>query len=102
MLRHVLQHNTEAARELYAELAPDPRAGLRRAGKPGALRALIDRLDQLVADSGLAPRLRDHGIARGRHPDAGQRGDEADAAAGEQSRARSTKSDARRLYEAAW
>ena len=38
MLRVVLQHNSEAARELYAELAPILDAGMRRAGEPGALR----------------------------------------------------------------
>ena len=36
MLRHVLQHNAEAAREHYAELAEILDAGLRGAGQPGA------------------------------------------------------------------
>ena len=83
MLRVVLQHNSEAARELYAELAPIL-ARMRRAGEPGRCATLIDRLDGLVAASGLKPRLRDHGIAETDIPMLAG-GDEADAAAGEQS-----------------
>ena len=54
-------------------------------GSQARCATLIDRLDGLVAASGLKPRLRDHGIAEQRYPDAGQGSDEADAPAGEQS-----------------
>ena len=64
MLRHVLQHNAEAARDHYAELgeifAPDC-AGQ---GSQAKCASLIDALDKMVTDSGLKPRLRDHGIER--------------------------------------
>ena len=83
---------SEAARERLCRAgARSSRRNARGRGARRTARCLIDRLDELVAASGLAPRLRDHGIARGRHPDAGARGDEAAAPAGEQSRARSTK-----------
>ena len=101
MLRHVLAHNLEAAREPYAELAEivDPSC----AGQGSQARAalLIERLDALVASSGLAPRLRDHGIAF----------DEAPVLAREamkQTRllvnnpCEISERDAQRLYEAAW
>jgi alcohol dehydrogenase class IV len=101
MLRHVLAHNLEAAREHYAELAEiiDPDCAAQGSQARAAL--LIDRLDQLVRQSGLAPRLRDHGIAL----------DEAPLLAREamkQTRllvnnpCEISESDARRLYEAAW
>ena len=101
MLRHVLAHNLEAAREQYAELAEivDPDC----AGQGSQARAalLIERLDQLARDTGLALRLRDHGVTE----------DEAPILAREamkQTRllvnnpCEITESDARRLYEAAW
>ena len=101
MLRHVLGHNFEAAREHYAELAEiiDPDC----AGQGSQARAalLIERLDRLAQDSGLALRLRDHGIAF----------DEAPLLAKEamkQTRllvnnpCEISESDAQRLYEAAW
>lgn len=101
MLRHVLSHNLEAAREHYAELADivDPDC----AGQGSQARAarLIERLDELVRRSGLAPRLRDHGIPF----------DEAPVLAKEamkQTRllvnnpCEISESDAQRLYEAAW
>ena len=101
MLRHVLGHNLEAAREHYAELAEiiDPDC----AGQGSQARAalLIERLDRLAQDSGLALRLRDHGIAF----------DEAPLLAKEamkQTRllvnnpCEISESDAQRLYEAAW
>src|SRR6476646_784802 len=63
MLRHVLGHNLEAARDHYAELAeiiePDC-AGL---GSQARAALLIERLDALARRSGLPLRLRDHGIA---------------------------------------
>jgi alcohol dehydrogenase class IV len=101
MLRHVLQHNLEAAREPYAELAEiiEPEC----TGQGSQLRAalLIERLDRLAQDSGLALRLRDHGIAF----------DDAAVLAREamkQTRllvnnpCEISESDAQRLYEAAW
>jgi alcohol dehydrogenase class IV len=101
MLRHVLGHNLEAAREHYAELAEiiDPDC----AGQGSQARAalLIERLDELARSSGLALRLRDHGVAF----------DEAPVLAREamkQTRllvnnpCEITESDAQRLYEAAW
>ena len=101
MLRHVLGHNFEAAREHYAELAEiiDPDC----AGQGSQARAalLIERLDRLAQDSGLALRLRDHGITF----------DEAPLLAKEamkQTRllvnnpCEISESDAQRLSEAAW
>ena len=101
MLRHVLAHNIEAAREYYAELAEiiDPDC----AGQGSQARAalLIERLDELAKSSGLALRLRDHGVAF----------EEASVLAREamkQTRllvnnpCEISESDAQRLYEAAW
>ena len=62
MLRHVLQHNQEAAREDYAALAQVLEPGCAGQGSQMQSALLIDRLDALVTASGLAPRLRDHGI----------------------------------------
>src|SRR6185369_3540052 len=62
MLRVVLQHNSEAARELYAELAPILAPDCEGLGSQARCATLIDRLDGLVAASGLKPRLRDNGI----------------------------------------
>jgi alcohol dehydrogenase class IV len=101
MLRHVLGHNLEAAREHYAELAEiiDPGCGAQGSQARAAL--LIERLDELARNSGLALRLRDHGVAF----------DEAPVLAREamkQTRllvnnpCEITESDAQRLYEAAW
>ena len=62
---------------------------------------LIDRLDRLVVDSGLAPRLRDHGIGE----------DDIPLLASEAMKQQRLlvnnpcpidEADARRLYEAAW
>jgi len=101
MLRHVLAHNSEAARDLYAELAEivDPDC----AGQGSQARAalLIDRLDTLARDSGLALRLRDHGIAFEEAPRLAEE-------AMKQTRllvnnpCEISESDAQRLYEAAW
>ncbi len=49
MLRVVLQHNSEAARELYAELAPILAPECEGQGSQARCAALIDRLDGLVA-----------------------------------------------------
>lgn len=101
MLRHVLGHNLEAAREHYAQLAEiiDPEcAGL---GSQARAALLIERLDELAQRTGLALRLRDHGIAF----------DEAPTLAREAMRqtrllvnnpCEISESDAQRLYEAAW
>ena len=62
MLRVVLQHNSEAAREHYAELAPILAPECEGQGSQARCALLIDRLDQMVQASGLKPRLRDHGI----------------------------------------
>jgi alcohol dehydrogenase class IV len=101
MLRVVLQHNSEAARELYAELAPILAPECEGQGSQAQCAALIDRLDGLVHASGLKPRLRDHGIG------------EADIPLLAKEAMKQTRllvnnpcpieeDDARRLYEAAW
>jgi alcohol dehydrogenase class IV len=101
MLRPVLEHNAEAARELYAELAPIIDPGCEAEGSQARVRRLIDGLEQLCAATGLPMRLRDHGIAR----------DEAPMLAREamkQTRllvnnpCEISEADAQRLYEAAW
>ena len=101
MLRPVLQHNREAARELYAELAeivvPDC-AGQSSEAKAGAL---LDALDRMIGECGLAPRLRDHGIGEADLPILARE-------AMKQSRLLQNnpcpidEADARRLYQAAW
>ncbi len=63
MLRVVLEHNAEAARELYAELAPIVAPGCEGQGSQAQVRALIDGLDALAVKSGLELRLSGHGIA---------------------------------------
>ena len=101
MLRHVLGHNLEAAREHYAELAEIVEPGCSGQGTQARAALLIERLDELARNSGLALRLRDHGIAF----------DEAPVLAHEamkQTRllvnnpCEISESDAQRLYEAAW
>ena len=101
MLRHVLQHNATAARDHYAELAEILAPDCTGQGSQSKCATLIDALDRLVTDSGLQPRLRDHGITRSDIPILAREAmkqtrllinnpcpiDEADAA---------------RLYEAAW
>ena len=101
MLRAVLQHNSATARDHYAELAtiiaPDC-AGL---GSQAQCALLIERLDAMVVDSGLAPRLRDHGVAAEDIPLLARE-------AMKQQRllvnnpCSIDEADARRLYEAAW
>ena len=101
MLRHVLQHNANAARDHYAELAQILVPDCAGQGSQSQCAALIDALDKMVTESGLRPRLRDHGIERSDIPILAREAmkqtrllvnnpcliDEADAA---------------RLYEAAW
>lgn len=101
MLRVVLQHNSEAARELYAELAPILAPECEGQGSQARCATLIDRLDQLATASGLALRLRDHGVPEDGIPLLARE-------AMKQTRLLVNnpcpieEDDARRLYEAAW
>jgi len=101
MLRHVLQHNSDAARGHYAALAEVIEPACAGQGSQAQCALLIDRLDQLVVASGLAPRLRDHGIAEADIPLLARE-------AMKQQRLLVNnpcpidEEDARRLYEAAW
>jgi alcohol dehydrogenase class IV len=101
MLRHVLEHNAEAARELYAELGPIVDPGCEAAGTQGRVRSLIDGLERLCVATGLKLKLREHGIARDDAPRLARE-------AMKQTRllvnnpCEITQSDAQRLYEAAW
>ena len=101
MLRVVLQHNSEAARELYAELAPILAPECEEQGSQARCATLIDRLDNMVQASGLKPRLRDHGISEDDIPILARE-------AMKQTRLLVNnptpieEEDARRLYEAAW
>ncbi|WP_309661289.1 iron-containing alcohol dehydrogenase [Sphingomonas sp.] len=101
MLRHVLAHNVEAARDLYAELAEIIAPECAGQGSQAQAAVLIERLDQLVSDSGIAPRLRDHGIGEQDIPALASE-------AMKQGRLLVNnpcpieEADARRLYEAAW
>jgi alcohol dehydrogenase class IV len=101
MLRHVLLHNANAARDDYAELAEVVAPECAGDGTQAKAALLIGRLDALVRASGLAPRLRDHGVAA----------DEAPLLAREAMKQQRllvnnpceiSEADARRLYEAAW
>ena len=101
MLRHVLQHNAEAARDHYAELAPIVVPECEAEGSQARAALLIDRLDQLVTESGIATRLRDYGIDAAEAPTLARE-------AMKQTRllvnnpCEITEADAQRLYEAAW
>lgn len=101
MLRHVLAHNAEAARELYAELAEIVAPECAGQGSQARAALLIERLDRLVFDSGIAPRLRDHGIAEQDIPMLAS-----EAMKQERLLVNNPcpiqEADARRLYEAAW
>jgi alcohol dehydrogenase class IV len=101
MLRPVLDHNAEAARELYAELAPilDPASEV--LGTQARARGFIDQICQLAAETGVSLRLRDHGIGE----------DALDTLASEAMKQTRLlvnnpcpikEADARRLYESAW
>ena len=101
MLRHVLQHNSEAAREHYAELAPIVVPGCDGEGSQARTAMLIDRLEQLVQQSGIQTRLRDYGIDLAEAPTLARE-------AMKQTRllvnnpCPINEADAQRLYEAAW
>ena len=101
MLRHVLAYNSEAAREQYAELAEIVAPECAGDGSQARAALLIERLDQLVTDCGIAPRLRDHGIAEQDIPLLAS-----EAMKQERLLVNNPcpigESDARRLYEAAW
>ena len=101
MLRHVLLHNSEAAREDYAELAEILVPDCAGEGSQARAAMLIDSLDQLARSSGIPLRLRDYGIGI----------DEAPVLAREAMKQERllvnnpceiTEADAQRLYEAAW
>jgi len=101
MLRHVLQHNQVAAREDYATLAQILDPTCVGQGSQAQCAVLIERLDTMVTASGIAPRLRDHGIAKADLPTLARE-------AMKQQRLLVNnpcpidEGDARRLYEAAW
>ena len=101
MLRHVLQHNSEAARDHYSELAPIVIPDCEAEGSQARAAMLIDRLDQLVRESGIDTRLRDYGIDISEAPVLARE-------AMKQTRllvnnpCEITEADAQRLYEAAW
>jgi len=101
MLRHVLGHNLEAARDHYAELAEIIEPDCAGEGSQARAALLIDRLDALAKCSGLALRLRDHGIDFGEAPVLARE-------AMKQTRllvnnpCEISEADAQRLYEAAW
>jgi len=101
MLRHVLAHNAEAARDHYAELAEIVEPACASQGSQARAALLIERLDGLAADSGLQLRLRDHGIGFDDAPRLARE-------AMKQTRllvnnpVEISEADAQRLYEAAW
>ena len=101
MLRHVLGHNLEAARDHYAELAEIIEPDCAGQGSQARAALLIERLDGLAQSSGLALRLRDHGIAFEEAPVLARE-------AMKQTRllvnnpCEINEADAQRLYEAAW
>ena len=101
MLRHVLQHNAAAAREHYAELAPIVVQNCEAEGSQARAAMLIDRLDELVREIGIATRLRDYGIDVAEAPALARE-------AMKQTRllvntpCEITAAAAQRLYEAAW
>ncbi len=101
MLRHVLHHNQDAARDDYAALAQVIEPNCAGQGSQAQAALLIARLEALVAASGLSPRLRDHGIDRDHIPTLARE-------AMKQQRLLINnpcpidEDDARRLYEAAW
>ena len=101
MLRPVLDHNSEAARQLYAELAPILDPALEQVGSQAQAKGFIDTVCTLAADTGVSLRLRDHGIGEGDIPTLARE-------AMKQTRLLVNnpcpieEADARRLYEAAW
>ena len=101
MLRHVLQHNRDAARDDYAILAQLLEPDCAGQGSQAQCALLIDCLDQLVTASGLAPRLRDHGIAESDIPALAREAMKQQRLLVNNPRP-IDEDDARRLYEAAW
>ena len=101
MLRHVLMHNLEASSERYAELADLLALGAGSATTCVRAMRLIDHLHALVVDSGIPPRLRDHGVLADDLPRLA-----AEAMKGERMLAQNPRpigeEDARRLYAAAF
>jgi len=101
MLRHVLAHNLEAARDQYAELAEIVEPECAGQGSQARAALLIERLDDLARRSGLSLRLRDHGLAFEEAPTLARE-------AMKQTRllvnnpCEISEADAQRLYEAAW
>jgi alcohol dehydrogenase class IV len=101
MLRHVLAHNLEAARDQYAELAEIIEPDCAEQGSQARAALLIERLDDLAKRSGLELRLRDHGLAFEEAPTLARE-------AMKQTRllvnnpCEISEADAQRLYEAAW
>jgi alcohol dehydrogenase class IV len=97
----VLQHNSEAARKHYAELAEIVAPDCTGQGSQARCAALIDAMDRMIVASGLQPRLRDHGIPRDDIPMLARE-------AMKQQRLLVNnpvpieEADAARLYEAAW
>ena len=93
--------NSEAARDHYAELANIVVPECGGQGSQARCAALIDALDRMVVNSGLKPRLRDHGIPDSDIPMLARE-------AMKQQRLLVNnpvpilEDDARRLYEAAW
>jgi alcohol dehydrogenase class IV len=101
MLRPVLEHNAEAARELYAELAPILDPASEHLGTQARAQGFINQVCQLAADTGVSLRLRDHNVGA----------DALDRLASEAMKQTRLlvnnpcpieEADARRLYEAAW
>ena len=101
MLRPVLEHNAEAARELYAELAPILDRDCESLGSQARAKVFIDNVCALAAGTGVSLRLRDHGVGE----------DALDQLASEAMKQTRllvnnpcpiAEADARRLYEAAW
>jgi alcohol dehydrogenase class IV len=101
MLRPVLEHNAEAARELYAELAPILDPALEQVGSQAQAKGFIDKICGLAADTGVSLKLRDHGIPETEIPTLARE-------AMKQTRllvnnpCAIEEADAQRLYEAAW
>ena len=101
MLRPVLEHNAEAARELYAELATVLDPELEPLGSQAQAKGFIDSVCTLAADTGVSLRLRDHGVSEDDIPTLASE-------AMKQTRLLVNnpcpieEEDARRLYEAAW
>ena len=101
MLRHVMAYNAEAARDLYADLAEIVAPECAGQGSQARAAMLIERLYQLVTDSGIAPRLRDHGIGEHDIPRLASEAMKQERLLVNNPRP-IAEQDARRLYEAAW